>query len=1292
MVLMDTAAPPPAGAATLPTNLPASFPRPETTPMPSRNAAAALALLNLVLALAAWTLLAHRPEPAPTADRTLHLQWVREYPPPRPAWPDQPRMQFDAAYRPVLHQGSVLLGSSHADCVIALDAATGAEHWRFRAEGPVRFAPVAWQDRVYFVADDGYLYCIDAERGLLVWKFRGGPTDRRVLGNERLVSTWPARGAPVVVAEHGEPGDPHHLAPGVGSGEATVYFAAGIWPFMGVFLHALDARTGEVLWTNAGDGSLYLKQPHAGSEAYAGVAPQGTLAVVGDRLLVPGRPVPACYDRATGRLLHYRLADNSKRGGGPEVQGNGRFFVSGGGAFDLASGDYLGPVGWPAVLTPEVLYALAGAEVRAHDARRLVRKGPLVTAGPARLSAAPVPNDVECLAAGGGWLFAGTRGQVFATPLPLREGRTPRVWQAAVDGVPACLVADDERLLVSTREGRIYCFGPHRPVAGGPRRHPWSPSPALPVEDEWGRRAEQVLHESGVRDGYCVSWGVGTGRLVTELALRSRLRIIAIEPDAERAAAVRAELEEADLYGEHVSILTPSSPEESHLPPYLASLMVSEDLAQAGCDGSDAFLRRAFASLRPYGGIACLPLGSERPDLSRWAGDSDLVQARVHEEGNDLWIIRKGPLPGAADWTHEHADAANTRASRDRRVQAPLGLLWFGGPGNQAVLPRHGHGPQPQVVEGRLILEGTDVLRALDVYTGRLLWEASLPGLGKAYDTTLHQPGANATGSNFVSTPAGIYVAHGTACRCLDPATGRETAVFRLPVLPGEREPPAWDFLTVCDDFLVCTANPRAAQPRGKIAPPVSGSKYLFVLDRHTGRLLWQRTAVKTFRHNALCAGRGRLFVIDRPGPQLPAWMKGWADRSAGPARLLALELRLGKEVWSTDRSVFGTWLSYSADQDILVESGRVARDTLADEPKGMRAYGGGDGKVRWYRPDYVGPAMILGDKVIRDRGACDLRSGSPTLHADPLTGKPVEWTWTRSYGCATPLAAEHLLTFRSGAAGFYDLCHDGGTGNIGGFRSGCTNNLIVADGVLSAADCTRQCTCSYQNQSSLALVPMPEAELWTYTGSKKVEGVVRRVGINLGAPGARRGDNGTLWLEFPAVGGPSPRLAVRTRPDRPRWFRKHVLQVEGDGPAWVTASGACGLEELTVPLVPEASRERQRPEEASRERQRPEEASRERQRPEASERTRHYTVRLYFLEPDGLPPGRRRFHVALQGQRVLEGLDVSAEAGGSARGLVKEFSDILAGSALTVTLTPDKTAAVSEPVLCGVEVVAEGW
>ena len=70
-------------------------------------------------------------------------------------------------------------------------------------------------------------------------------------------------------------------------------------------------------------------------------------------------------------------------------------------------------------------------------------------------------------------------------------------------------------------------------------------------------------------------------------------------------------------------------------------------------------------------------------------------------------------------------------------MRTPLGLLWFGAPSHDGILPRHGHGPQPQVVGGRLFIEGVDVLRAVDVYTGRLLWEASLPGVGAAKRSSL---------------------------------------------------------------------------------------------------------------------------------------------------------------------------------------------------------------------------------------------------------------------------------------------------------------------------------------------------------------------------------------------------------------------------------------------------------------------------------------------------------------------------------------------------------------------------
>ena len=181
-------------------------------------------------------------------------------------------------------------------------------------------------------------------------------------------------------------------------------------------------------------------------------------------------------------------------------------------------------------------------------------------------------------------------------------------------------------------------------------------------------------------------------------------------------------------------------------------------------------------------------------------------------------------------------------------------------------------------------------------------------------------------------------------------------------------------------------------------------------------------------------------------------------------------------------------------------------------------------------------------------------------------------WSFTRTYGCNTAVASEHLLTFRSGAAGFYDLATHCGTGNFGGFKSGCTSNLIVADGVLNAPDYTRTCTCAYQNQTSLALVPMPEMEMWTYNTFRlenTAEKPVRRVGVNLGAPGDRRSEDGTLWLEYPSVGGDSPTLPIEIEGEL-TWFRHHSTRVSGQGLPWVAASGVEGLRQMTVFLQPQ--------------------------------------------------------------------------------------------------------------------------
>lgn len=1237
----------------------------------------------------------------------LRLVWVREEPRLKPAWPDQPMMQFDAAYEPVVVGESVFVGSSLTDSVSAWNMSTGEERWRYITNGPVRFPPAVWQDRVYATSDDGWLYCLAADDGKLLWKFRGGLDDRRVLGNERMVSMWPARGAPVVVDD-------------------TVYFAASIWPFMGIFIHALDAQTGEVRWTNDGDGSIYIKQPHM-TDSFAGVAPQGVLAVVGERLLIPGgRSVPASYDRKTGKLQHFLLGENSKKGGGTTVGAGSHFFVNGGGLFALTSGKHLGTLASPVKATKSGTSALTGAQSALpppplehfvidgetiyglHGGKLFAWKASTETeakAGTKPSSAAAIAMPAAtALIQAGSRLYIGSTNKVTAlAPPQAGEEGAEIIWQADLQGTPASLVAANHRLLVSTLEGRIYCFAELKTELSQIRSQ-YGVARAIRSDSEWSPRVKELLEQTKARAGYGLAWGWGSGKLVRELARQSQLHIVVVESDPAIVQVARQELIAAGLYGQRVSVLQ-SSLEEAKLPAYFASLIVTEDLeALEGKVTGPEFFEQVYACLRPYGGALWCPTSKvDRPAREKSVTTFNLPKAVVRSLPGGLLTIREGALAGAADWTHEHADAANSRVSRDALVKAPLGLLWFGGTSNEGILPRHGHGPQPQVCQGRVFIEGMDKLRAVDIYTGRQLWEAKLPGVGMVYDNLAHQAGANATGTNFISTPDGIYVVLGNKCLLLSLESGKTLREFTLPAKSGEK-PPRWGYLNVAGDYIVAGSDPifdadldkhaRGLSKGWKLGENdnLSASRALVVLDRLTGKTLWSHEARCGFRHNGICVGGGRVYAIDRySGAQLLRLSLASKALSAQP-RLVAFDLKTGKEAWSSSKDIFGTWLSYSELHDVLVESGRMARDTLLDEPKGMRAWNAKTGKPLWHNERYVGPAMIYGSLILKEQNACDLLTGKPRMRLDPLTGQQIEWGWTRTYGCNTPMASEHLLTFRSGAAGYCDLTGDGGTSNLGGFRSSCTNNLVVAGGVLCAPDYTRTCTCSYQNQTSLGLVHMPGVETWTSFGKLDIKPPVRKLGVNLGAPGDRKAEDGTLWLEAPSVGGGSPALEIKITGKEPHWFRRHEGQFTGALP-WVSASGVIGAETIELKFSPPPP-----PSDSNDKKEKDKKESKQSGKCKvvteatkaATVRPRKYKVKLFFSEPDLVEPGQRVFDVRLQGKLALKSVDVVRSAGGPRKTWTKEIPGVQIGETLTIALSPAKESL--PPVLSGWQLQAEGW
>ena len=1238
----------------------------------------------------------------------LQPAWERQLGEREPVWDDplnHDLMPYDRILEPVAADGRLYVGFNDRDKVVAYDLATGKEVWTAFAGAPVRLPPAFHEGKVYFASDDGHLYCVDAATGTPVWSFQAAPSARKALGNRRLTSAWPVRGGPVLR-------------------DGKIYFAASIWPFMGTFLYSLDAATGKVVWVNDGTGADFIKQPHSAS-SFAGVAPQGALVATDSQLLVPGgRSVPAAFDRATGALQYFHLNDGGKGNGGSFVAaGPKRYYVHtrlrGVRDYELATGK-LGKLTLnEPVIDGDTLYT----SDQDKEGKEVVRA---VTAAGETLWEIAADGTGDLIRAGNR-LYAAGGGKLSAIELPSGQKPARLAWSLPAPKDVQRLLAAQDRLIAVTLDGRLLVFA----ETPGPGTLAATTTAAAEIPPAATAKAKLLLAHVEDTGGYAIVHGLPSPDLLDALLAESSMQFTVVLPDATQVETLRRDYDARGLHGKRVTFQT-SDPVAFEAPPFIAPLVLAAGPVLERLRTDTAQLQAAYGSVRPYGGrLALLDTEADWAGLASAAG---LENAEVDNADGITFLTRTGALVGAADWTHQYGNIANTVKSDDRRVRAPLGVLWFGGNSNLDVLPRHGHGPPEQVIGGRLYIEGMNSLSARDVYTGRVLWKHDFGDLGtfgiyynETYaDTPLsteynqkHIPGANGRGTNFSATKDRVYVALHGKCQVLDARSGKLLQTIRL--RKDRKDPAQWAFIGVYQDLLLggddfAHFSLRLGGTKNRKESTIedlSACAGLAAFDRHTGKTLWRVKARHSFLHNAIVAGNGRIYCIDKLTKHAEDLLKRRGRDLPNDYRIVALDAQTGAVVWEETSDVFGTWLGYSEARDLLLQAGAKASDRLSSEVgEGMAVYEGSTGKRRWadLKRAHTGPCILHNDIILTGAnsysssgGAYSLLTGEPHLVLNPLTGKKEPWRLNRTYGCNTIIASEHLLTFRSGAAGFYDLESMSGTGNIGGFKSGCTSNLVVANGVLNAPDYTRTCSCGYQNQTSLALIPMADVEMWTYSqfGLDGEHGDrVTRVGINFGAPGNRRATDGTLWLEHPHAGdGNAPQIGVEGLTETATYFRRHSSQAgPGASPAWVAASGLTGEGEIILTpslrrplLVKPVKKVADDDEKSGKDSKAPKAPPPEPPKQEPLRRVDFpsvpHTVRLHFAEPGDLPPGTRIFNVALQGRTVLENFDPAREAPGGT--LVREFRGIPIGAELRVQLTA-APGSKAPPVLCGVEFTAE--
>jgi hypothetical protein len=540
----------------------------------------------------------------------LELLWQRALPEPEPAFNDV-RLQFDRSYEPIVKDGRVFIASGREDGVMAYDAITGRQLWRFTANGPVRLAPVAWKEQVLFGSDDGYFYSVSAASGKLAWKFRAVPSERRLIGNKRLISVWPIRGGAVLK-------------------DGRIYFAAGVWPFEGVFIYCLDAASGKQIWLNDSAGHLFGQQPH-NAVALGGIAPQGYLLIDGDELVVPSsNAYPGRFDLKTGALREFNL---------PRA---GRL-----------------PGGWYA--------SLPGKE----EQKKTKRKSLLADLGinyvrhEDRLRTAGMPEVRTTIR-------AGTRKFLFTNGFP------------KVTGTIHSMVAANGKLLVSTVEGGLFAFGD---AQGKPARKYGTDRSDKSLGTASTPLAQNIRAAAPARHGYGVFLGAPDLATLRQLAKETEWMLTVVENDRHRIADLRKQLVQAGLYGRRVSVQS-ADPSTFEMPPYFAGMIfVSQSVSL-----DDVAQKRVRKSLRPYGGKLLIQKNGKLqvtsrdgalPGSTNYDGDfsvspDELVKAPL----GVLWFddtlghFKRSPQPKFIDGvmmstTKDWLDASTRKGKVDYRLLPP---------------------------------------------------------------------------------------------------------------------------------------------------------------------------------------------------------------------------------------------------------------------------------------------------------------------------------------------------------------------------------------------------------------------------------------------------------------------------------------------------------------------------------------------------------------------------------------------------------------------------------------------
>ncbi|MDP6504029.1 MAG: PQQ-binding-like beta-propeller repeat protein, partial [Planctomycetota bacterium] len=790
-------------------------------------------------------------------------------------------------------------------------------------------------------------------------------------------------------------------------------------------------------------------------------------------------------------------------------------------------------------------------------------------------------------------------------------GTGEQVWKQTLNGKVRGMAVSDGRLILSTEEGQILCFGSGADGTAA-RNH------QEPVESKTTNEDDKVLQwilktlsDANINRGYAVIVGDPKASLTRTLVNRTELRAIVIARDAAERDSLRRQLtEKTAWHGYRISVFTQKRLKD--LPHYFANVVVtlgkpSQDLLRA---------------LHPYSGRLFLP-GVKIEEVEKAeTGDRCASVSWLSSPHGTLGLA--GPIP-----------------EKQRGIQTPLEMLWFGGPGPNRMTDRHVvDSPRPKAANGRYFVIGEHHVIAVNAFNGVELWSIPLRNAcvrDREIRTSTRNIASSAVSMHIgkdvlrLNLGAGVHMELDAqignfiryyGLRSAEKKFGlKKQRSFPIPYSTSETENPKkiglGDFGSVklkpTEDALEIelTAN----HPGGRL---LDRWELFFDFRRTDSRFgLYDRGAfhLTVFPHTAHSRGDVNVLYkyfprwqsrVPRPKHGETAVRKAEVIPGAGPVHP-ASQIEGVRNDKSSVTTIRLAWSSLEELTGQMPKSFGFAASLLLDDPEkepvelGRLFCDESASRINngWATFDLESEtdtaiSLKLYENVVWPSAKMpkieDVPSPSkdlayksfPPYRTHPLTGRPSRRIFRPAYGCAAPVSVGDLTFFRSGSLAYYDYRDDSGVRNIFGARPGCQDNpsILPAMGIVVCSERSSGCSCNYNFQTSLALVPAKERrnEDWAVYYEHPAEHSIRSMNLNFGVPGDRRDEQANLWLAYPRPWSRSrPSLVIPVQVEceegmGPYRFNSDIRVVKGTDRPWLYASGHRGIKHITVQTGPASS------------------------------------------------------------------------------------------------------------------------